>query len=220
MRPAEHSLAVRAEPAKCAEHTPRQKISAVATAAALVLPLAGLRVGPPETPRDRRPNRKRLPPPSARKCGRTPRADARVFRLPTGPRKSPTRPASTTIAAISGPAAGSGRPMKTTFERSSRHERLRSPQPPYPKSTARLPALRRASDTAPPKRSTKPPTATPTRSKRLLLIPEVRKKIEAALGKRLSDEQLRALVDHNRAEAVYWYGYLQSLRSTREPAEQ
>jgi hypothetical protein len=42
-----------------------------------------------------------------------------------------------------------------------------------------------------------------------LLIPEVRKKIEAALGKSLSDEQLRALIDHNRADAIYWYGYLQ-----------
>lgn len=45
-----------------------------------------------------------------------------------------------------------------------------------------------------------------------LLIPEVRKKIEAALGKRLSDAQLRALVENNRAEAVYWYGYAQNLR--------
>ena len=39
-----------------------------------------------------------------------------------------------------------------------------------------------------------------------LLVPEVRKKIEAALGKKLSDAQLRALIDNNRAEAVYWYG--------------
>jgi hypothetical protein len=49
-----------------------------------------------------------------------------------------------------------------------------------------------------------------------LLIPDVRKKIDAALGKRLSDEQLRALIDNNRAEAIYWYGYLQRLRRTRE----
>src|SRR3954454_7833988 len=53
-----------------------------------------------------------------------------------------------------------------------------------------------------------------------LLIPEVRKKIEAALGKRLSDAQLRALVENNRAEAVYWYGYAQNLRPARENAEE
>src|SRR5215213_11238510 len=44
-----------------------------------------------------------------------------------------------------------------------------------------------------------------------LLIPEIRKKIEAALGRRLSDTQLRALIDSNRTEAVYWYGYAQRL---------
>jgi len=44
-----------------------------------------------------------------------------------------------------------------------------------------------------------------------LLLPEVRKKIETALGRRLSDAQLRALIDNNRTEAVYWYGYAQSL---------
>ncbi len=53
-----------------------------------------------------------------------------------------------------------------------------------------------------------------------LLIPEVRKKIEAALGKRLSDDQLRSLIDRNRAEAIYWYGYLQHLRPAREAAEE
>jgi hypothetical protein len=51
-----------------------------------------------------------------------------------------------------------------------------------------------------------------------LLIPEVRKKIEAALGKRLSDAQLRALIENNRAEAVYWYGYAQTLHSARGTA--
>jgi hypothetical protein len=51
-----------------------------------------------------------------------------------------------------------------------------------------------------------------------LLIPEIRKKIEAALGKRLSDAQLRALIDNNRAEAVSWYGYMQRLRPVRENA--
>jgi len=51
-----------------------------------------------------------------------------------------------------------------------------------------------------------------------LLIPEVRKKIEAALKTRLSDAQLRALIDNNRAEAVYWYGYAQRLRPQGERA--
>jgi hypothetical protein len=53
-----------------------------------------------------------------------------------------------------------------------------------------------------------------------LLIPEVRKKIEAALGKHLSDAQLRALIENNRAEAVYWYGYAQNRRPARENAEE
>jgi hypothetical protein len=41
-----------------------------------------------------------------------------------------------------------------------------------------------------------------------LLIPEVRKKIEAALGRPLSDARLRAMIDNNRTEAIYRYGYL------------
>jgi hypothetical protein len=53
-----------------------------------------------------------------------------------------------------------------------------------------------------------------------LLIPEIRKKIEAALGTRLSDAQLRALIDNNRAEAVYWYGYARNLRPAREVAQE
>ncbi|HEX2152011.1 MAG TPA: hypothetical protein VHG31_08450 [Stellaceae bacterium] len=53
-----------------------------------------------------------------------------------------------------------------------------------------------------------------------LLIPEIRKKIEAALGKRLSDAQLRALIDNNRAEAVSWYGYMQNLRPAPATAEE
>ena len=44
-----------------------------------------------------------------------------------------------------------------------------------------------------------------------LLIPEVRQKIEAALGRRLSDAQLRAMIDNNRTEAIHWYGYLRRL---------
>ena len=52
-----------------------------------------------------------------------------------------------------------------------------------------------------------------------LLIPEVRKKIEAALGRRLSDTQLRALIDSNRTEAVYWYDYAQRLGVAHGAAE-
>lgn len=48
-----------------------------------------------------------------------------------------------------------------------------------------------------------------------LLIPDIRKKIETALGTRLSDAQLRALIDNNRAEAVSWYGFAQRLRPAR-----
>ena len=148
------------------------------------------------------------------------RANARAFRLPTGPRKSPTRPASTTIAATSGPAVGSGRPTKTTFGGSSRRKRLRSPAPRYPKNAARSPAWSRASGYRTTEALYKAANSDADTFQAALLIPEVRKKIEAALGKRLSDEQLRALIDHNRAEAVYWYRYLQSLRSAREAGEQ
>ena len=54
-----------------------------------------------------------------------------------------------------------------------------------------------------------------------LLIPEVRKKIEAVLGRKLSDTQLRALIDNTRAEAVYWYARMtqsQPARDTARPA--
>jgi hypothetical protein len=51
-----------------------------------------------------------------------------------------------------------------------------------------------------------------------LLIPEIRKKIEAALGKPLSDAQLRALVDNSRAEAVYWYGQMTQTQPARDTA--
>jgi hypothetical protein len=53
-----------------------------------------------------------------------------------------------------------------------------------------------------------------------LLIPEVRKKIEAALGKPLSDAQLRALIDNNRAEAVYWYDQMRHSRPAPGTARQ
>jgi hypothetical protein len=45
-----------------------------------------------------------------------------------------------------------------------------------------------------------------------LLIPEIRRKIEAALRQPLTDAQLRALVSKTRAEAVYWYTYTQGKR--------
>lgn len=51
-----------------------------------------------------------------------------------------------------------------------------------------------------------------------LLIPDVRKKIEAALGKPLSDAQLRALIDNNRTEAVYWYDQMRHPRPAPETA--
>ncbi len=44
-----------------------------------------------------------------------------------------------------------------------------------------------------------------------LLIPDVRRKIEAALHQRLTDDQLRTLVKKTRAEARYWYAYSQEL---------
>ncbi len=44
-----------------------------------------------------------------------------------------------------------------------------------------------------------------------LVIPEIRRKIEAALRRPLSDAALNALVAKTRAEAVYWYRYLQQL---------
>ena len=52
-----------------------------------------------------------------------------------------------------------------------------------------------------------------------LLIPEVRKRIEAALGRRLSDTELRAMIDNNRTEALYWYGYAQRLEAAHGTAE-
>jgi hypothetical protein len=44
-----------------------------------------------------------------------------------------------------------------------------------------------------------------------LLIPEIRRKIEAVLGHKLTDAALEALVGRTRAEAVYWYEYMQRL---------
>ena len=145
-----------------------------------------------------------------------PLANARAFRLPTEHRKSPTQPASTTIAATSGHAAGSDKPTKTTFASSSRGKCPRSRQPPYPKSAKRLPASQPRERYRTTEALYKAANSDADTFQAALLIPEVRKKIEAALGRRLSDAQLRALIDNNRTEAIYWYGYLRRLRPTGE----
>jgi len=44
-----------------------------------------------------------------------------------------------------------------------------------------------------------------------LLIPAVRRKVEAVLGPELTDDQLRSLAAKSRAEALYWYAYMQGL---------
>jgi hypothetical protein len=44
-----------------------------------------------------------------------------------------------------------------------------------------------------------------------LLIPEVRRKVEAVIGPNLSDDQLRGMAAKSRAEALYWYEYMQGL---------
>ncbi len=44
-----------------------------------------------------------------------------------------------------------------------------------------------------------------------LLIPDIRQKMEGALRKRLSDQQLHKLADQARAEALYWYEYMRGL---------
>ena len=48
-----------------------------------------------------------------------------------------------------------------------------------------------------------------------LLIPEVRRKVEAALRQSLSDDKLRKLADQAKAESLHWYAYLQRLE--RQP---
>jgi hypothetical protein len=47
-----------------------------------------------------------------------------------------------------------------------------------------------------------------------LLIPEVRRKVQAVLGPDLTDEKLQALAAQSKGEAIYWYRYMQGL----EPA--
>ncbi|HVC57498.1 MAG TPA: hypothetical protein VND95_16205 [Stellaceae bacterium] len=44
-----------------------------------------------------------------------------------------------------------------------------------------------------------------------LLIPQVRQKTEAVLRQPLSDAQLHRLAARERAEALYWYAYMQGL---------
>jgi hypothetical protein len=44
-----------------------------------------------------------------------------------------------------------------------------------------------------------------------LLIPDIRQKIAAVLRQNLSDEKLRTLATQARAEALYWYAYMQGL---------
>jgi hypothetical protein len=44
-----------------------------------------------------------------------------------------------------------------------------------------------------------------------LLIPEIRLKLEQALHQKLSDQMLRRLASQAKAEARYWYSYMQGL---------
>jgi hypothetical protein len=44
-----------------------------------------------------------------------------------------------------------------------------------------------------------------------LLIPEIRRRIEAAFRQNLSDERLRQLADQAKSESLYWYQYMQRL---------
>jgi hypothetical protein len=48
-----------------------------------------------------------------------------------------------------------------------------------------------------------------------LLIPEVRLKVEHVWGQKLSDDELHKLADQARAEALYWYAYMQGLERTQ-----
>jgi len=44
-----------------------------------------------------------------------------------------------------------------------------------------------------------------------LLIPEVRRRVQAVLGPDLTDDKLRALAAQSKGEAIYWYRYMQGL---------
>ena len=48
-----------------------------------------------------------------------------------------------------------------------------------------------------------------------LLLPEIRRKVETALRQKLSDDQCRGLARQARAEALYWYEYMQGLERSR-----
>lgn len=49
-----------------------------------------------------------------------------------------------------------------------------------------------------------------------LLIPEVRKKIEAVLGPNLTNVKLQRMRTKSQAEALYWYQYMQGLEQLRQ----
>jgi hypothetical protein len=53
-----------------------------------------------------------------------------------------------------------------------------------------------------------------------LLLPEVRRKVEAALHQKLSDEQCRGLTRQAQAEALYWYKYMQGLERAEAGANE
>jgi hypothetical protein len=52
-----------------------------------------------------------------------------------------------------------------------------------------------------------------------LLLPDVRRKVEAALQQKLSNEQCRKLAQQAQAEAIYWYKYMQGLERAEIGAE-
>lgn len=47
------------------------------------------------------------------------------------------------------------------------------------------------------------------------LILEIRRKVETVMGRKLTNEQLQKLAGQARAEALYWYKYMQGLERTR-----
>jgi hypothetical protein len=49
-----------------------------------------------------------------------------------------------------------------------------------------------------------------------LLVPEVRRRVQAVLGPDLTDEKLQALAAQSKGEAIYWYRYMQGLEQGRE----
>jgi len=101
--------------------------------------------------------------------------------------------------------------MKMMSGRSSRRSSRRSSPRLRPKNALSFRDCRPRIGNARPKPSTRRQTATPKHSRPHCSFQRSEKKIETALGRRLSDAQLRALIDNNRTEAVYWYGYAQSL---------